>query len=310
MHSSYPTPTVRRSTLNRLMTATLWGGIVSASLIASQAQATGLERGPDPTTASLEAATGPFQVGSVILSSPVGYKGGTVFYPKGKGPFALVAFAPGFIETQSWNEWWAKHLASHGFVVVNIDTKSTLAFPPARQREQLAALKDVIKRSNTRGTAYFGLVDATRLGAMGHSMGGGATLELARDTPHIKAIVPMAPFQTAGTNYSGLTVPTLILACKGDIVATAKSHATPIYDSLSPSLEKAYVELAGGGGHPCTTSLGTSAEVKKVAARYGVAWLKRFLDEDTRYSAFLCGETPEADLKKPVVSAYKGNCPY
>ena len=308
MHSlSNPKPRA----FSRLLTTTLWAGALTASLVATTAaQASAYERGPDPTTASLEAAAGPFQVASTVINSPVGYKGGTVYYPKGDGPFALVVFAPGFIETQSWNAWWAKYLASHGFVVVNIDTTSTLAFPPARQREQLAALKDVIKRSNTRGTPYHGLVDATRLGAMGHSMGGGASLELARGTPNIKAIVPMAPFQTAGTDYGSLKVPTLILACKGDIVATAKSHSDPIYNSLSPSLDKAYVELAGGAGHPCTTSLGTSAEVKQIAAKYGVSWLKRFLDQDTRYSPFLCGEPHEADLKNPVVSAYKGNCPY
>lgn len=293
-----------------LVHAALCAGVLTASMAASQAQAESHLRGPDPTTASLEAAAGPFAVASVIVDSPVGYKGATVHYPKGNGPFALVVFAPGFIETQSWNEWWAKYLASHGFVVVNIDTKSTLAFPPAREREQLAALKDVIKRSNKPGTPYYGLIDATRLGAMGHSMGGAATLELARDTPNIKAIVPMAPFQTAGTDYRRLKVPTLILACKGDIVATAKSHSEPIYESLSPSLDKAYVELASGGGHPCTTSLGTSPEVKKMAAKYGVSWLKRFLDEDTRYSPFLCGELQQADMKNPVVSGHKGSCPY
>lgn len=307
MHSlSTPGPRA----LTRLLTTALGAGTLAA-LLAAPAQATsGFERGPDPTTASLEAAAGPYQVASVVINSPVGYKGGTVYYPKGNGPFALVVFAPGFIETQSWNAWWAQYLASHGFVVVNIDTTSTFAFPPAREREQLAALKDVIKRSNTRGTPFYGLVDATRLGAMGHSMGGGATLELARDTPNIKAIVPMAPFQTQGTDYSRLKVPTLILACKGDVVATAKSHSDPIYDSLSHSLDKAYVELAGGGGHPCTTSLGTSAEVKKMAAKYGVSWLKRFLDQDTRYTPFLCGEPHEADLKNPLVSAYEGSCPY
>lgn len=291
-------------------TATLLASALATCLIATTAQAEGHARGPDPTTASLEAAAGPFQVASTVLAAPVGYKAATVYYPKGQGPFALVAFAPGFIETQSWNAWWAQYLASHGFVVVNIDTKSTLSFPAVREREQLAALKDVIKRANTRGTPFYGLVDATRLGAMGHSMGGGAALELARDTPNIKAIVPMAPFQTSGTDYSRLKVPTLILACKGDIVASAKSHSEPIYDSLAHGLDKAYVELAGGGGHPCTTSLGTSPEVKKMAAKYGVSWLKRFLDEDTRYSPFLCGQPHEADLKNPVISAYEGSCPY
>lgn len=120
----------------------------------------------------------------------------------------------------------------------------------------------------------------------------------------------MAPYVTASKDFKTLTVPTLILTCKGDVVATAKSHSDPIYKSLSPSLDKAQLELAGGAGHPCTTSLGTSAKVKTIAAKYSVAWLKRFLDEDTRYSPFLCGVPHLLDRLNPTVSGYKGSCPY
>ena len=70
------------------------------------------------------------------------------------------------------------------------------------------------------------------------------------------------------------------------------------------------MELANGGGHPCTTSLGTSPKVKAMAAKYGVSWLKRFLDEDTRYSPFLCGAPHLLDMLNSTISGYKGNCPY
>lgn len=270
-----------------------------------------LQRGPNPSSASLDAAAGPFQVNSSLLSAPVGYKAGTVHYPSnGTGPFGLVVFAPGFIETQSWNAWWAQYLASHGFVVVNIDTFSLFESPSARAKEQKAALQDVIQRSQLPDSPFFGLVDPSRLGALGHSMGGGAALELARDNPSLKAIVPMAPYITASKDFKTLTVPTLVLTCKGDVVATAKGHSDPIYKSLSPSLDKALVEFKGGGGHPCTTSLGTSDKVRTLAARYTVSWLKRFMDEDTRYSPFLCGVPHLLDLINPSISAYKGNCPY
>ena len=295
----------------RLCALTLMAGVMAAALPAVAAT-NDYQRGPNPSIASLEATAGPFKIGSNVLSAPEGYKGGTVYYPSsGNGPFALVVFAPGFIETQSWNAWWGEYLASHGFVVVNIDTQSTLESPSARAKEQLAAIKDVIKRSQLPDSPFFGLVDPLRVGAMGHSMGGGASLELARDNPGlIKAIVPMAPYLTKGTDFSSLRTPTLILTCKGDVIATAKSHSTPVYQSLSPSLDKAKLELQSGGGHPCTTSLGTSDKVKTIAAKYGVSWLKRFLDEDTRYSPILCGVPHLLDLMNPVVSNYKGNCPY
>lgn len=285
----------------------------SQTAMATDSGTNAFQRGPNPTTASLEAAAGPFQIGSQVLASPVGYKGGTVYYPShGNGPFALVVFAPGLIETQSWNTWWGQYLASHGFVVVNIDTMSTLELPSARAREQLAALKDVIRRSQSPDSPFYGLVDPNRLGAMGHSMGGGASLELARDNPTLlKAIVPMAPYLIGSKDFHTLNVPTMILACKGDIIATANAQSEPVYKSLDAGLDKAYLELSSGGGHPCTTSLGTSAKVKTMAAKYGVSWLKRFLDEDTRYSSFLCGVPHLADtLLGGVVSGYKGSCPY
>jgi dienelactone hydrolase len=299
-----------RSILNTALCGLMLAG--STAALATYSDNNTFQRGPAPTTASLEAAAGPFQVGSQVLASPVGYKGGTVFYPSNaSGPFALVVFAPGLIETQSWNAWWGQYLASHGFVVVNIDTMSMLELPSARAREELAALKDVIRRSNLPESPFYGLVDPNRLGAMGHSMGGGASLELARDNPMLlKAIVPMAPYLTGSKDFSSLNIPTMVLACKGDIIATANAQSEPVYKSLAPGLDKAYMELASGGGHPCTTSLGTSPQVKTMAAKYGVSWLKRFLDQDTRYSPFLCGAPHLLDMTSSVVSGYKGNCPY
>jgi dienelactone hydrolase len=294
-------------------TAALAAGLLLATAMSNAAHAeSAYQRGPAPTIASVEAPAGPYQVGNEAVKAPVGYKAGTVYYPRdAQGQsFGLIVVTPGFIETQSWNAWWARYLASHGFVVINIDTQSTLEFPAARAKEELAALDDVVRLSAQPDSPFHGLVDASRQGAMGHSMGGGASLELAKANPYLKAIVPMAPFQTSGTDYSKLTVPTLVMACKGDVVATASSHSEPIYASLSSSLDKAYLEMQGGGGHPCTTSLGTSDKVRTLAGKYGLAWFKRFLDEDTRYSQFLCGVPHVLDMFGKVISGYKGNCPY
>ena len=38
--------------------------------------------------------------------------------------------------------------------------------------------------------------------------------------------------------------------------------------------------------------------------------MKRFVDDDVRYSPFLCGAPHEADLRGDAVSAYRENCPY
>jgi triacylglycerol lipase len=71
-------------------------------------------------------------------------------------------------------------------------------------------------------------------------------------------------------------------------------------------VSKAYLELAGGD-HLCVE---TDNGNKAIQGKYAVAWVKRFVDEDVRYSPFLCGAPHEADLRGSAVSAYRENCPY
>src|SRR5215467_5176070 len=74
------------------------------------------QRGPDPTDASIDAAMGPFTVGTVTVPSSAGFGGGTIFYPTGTtGPFAVISVSPGFTETAG-NLDWGNKLASNGFV--------------------------------------------------------------------------------------------------------------------------------------------------------------------------------------------------
>jgi hypothetical protein len=46
--------------------------------------------------------------------------------------------------------------------------------------------------------------------------------------------------------------------------------------------------------------------------RYMISWFKRFMDNDSRYSPFLCGAPHQADLGGffGPFSDYRKNCPY
>ena len=76
--------------------------------------------------------------------------------------------------------------------------------------------------------------------------------------------------------------PTLIIAAQNDNIAPVAQHAKPFYNSIATSVPKMYVELAGAG-HNVTNSANTTQ------AQFEIAFLKRFLDNDTRYTQFLCG---------------------
>lgn len=289
--------------------------IVAAALFgaaATYAQANPFQRGPAPTTASLEAASGPYAVDSSTISSPVGYGAGTVYYPANTsdGPFGLIALAPGFVNTQTANKWWGPRLASHGFVVVMINTTTLFDLPGPRSKQLLSALKDVVSRSQSSSSPYFGKVDGNRRAVMGHSMGGGGTLEAALSDATLKAAIPLAPWDVKITNFGKITVPTLIMAGQTDAVAPPSTMANVFYTSLSDVVDKAYLEVKGAD-HFFPNNFGPDVD-KPVLGKYAVSWFKRFVDDDLRYSVFLCGAPHADDLTgaSSIISSYKENCQY
>jgi predicted dienelactone hydrolase len=279
--------------------------VATAGLIAAmipgasgaQAAANPYERGPAPSVSSIEASRGAYAVAQTSVSSlsVSGFGGGTIYYPSSTadGTFGAVAVAPGFTATQSSISWLGPRLASQGFVVFTIDTNSTLDQPASRGSQLLAALDYLTQRSTVRTR-----IDSSRLGVMGHSMGGGGTLEAAKSRPSLQAAIPLTGWNTDKT-WPELRTPTLIVGADGDTVAPVSSHSEPFYNSLPSTLDKAYLEL-NGATHFTPNSSNTTI------AKYSVSWLKRFIDNDTRYEQFLC------PLPRPstTIDEYRGNCPH
>jgi dienelactone hydrolase len=265
-------------------------------------------KGPDPTKSMLEASRGPFTYTTTSVSSTQasGYRQGTIYHPTNvTGPFAAIAISPGYTGTQSTMSWYGPRLASHGFVVITIDTNSIYDQPSSRATQLMAALNQLKTFSNTSSHPIYRKVDPNRLGVMGHSMGGGGTLIAARDNPTLKAAIPLAPWNTS-TNFSSVSVPTLIIACENDNVASVSSHALPFYNSIPTSTKKAFMEM-NNGDHYCVM---TGRANEPLMGKYAVSWMKRFMDNDTRYSPYLCGAPHDADVALTAISRYYENCPY
>lgn len=273
------------------------GGLGTAMTPAAQAADNPYERGPAPTTASIEAVRGPYAVSETTVSSlsVTGFGGGTVYYPTptSDGTFGAVAISPGFTAGQSSIAWLGPRLASQGFVVITIDTLSRYDQPASRGRQLLAALDYLTDRSPVRGR-----IDSSRLGVMGHSMGGGGSLEAAKSRPSLQAAIPLTGWNTDKT-WPEIQTPTLIVGSDGDTIAPVSSHSEPFYESLRSTLDKAYLELNNATHSTPNTSNTT-------IAKYSVSWLKRFIDNDTRYEQFLC-PLPRPSL---TIEEYRGNCPH
>lgn len=282
-------PTALRRLLRLAATAAVIGlsGAASAQI------------GPDPTSSGLNASEGSFSISSSNVVLARGFGGGTIYYPTAAGQYGVVAISPGFTATESSIAWLGRRMASHGLVVITINTNTTLDQPASRATQLMAALNHVI---NSASSTVRSRVDSSRQAVAGHSMGGGGALIAAQNNPSLKASLPLTPWNLS-TNFSRVTVPTLIVGADGDSVASVTSHARPFYASLPSSTFKAYAEL-NLATHFAPNTTNTPI------GRYGVAWMKRFVDADSRYSPFLCGAPHQAYATSLVFDRYNQNCPY
>ena len=114
----------------------------------------------------------------------------------------------------------------------------------------------------------------------GHSLGGGASLLIAKSHPNdITAALAFNPYDQT-TNFSAVVAPTLILTGQNDTTAPPAQHGRRQYDSMTGKMSKEYVEIQGGAH----TSAITPATIP---GPYAVSWLKLNVDGDTRYRPFL-----------------------
>lgn len=277
-------------------------GSVTAAVPGVSAQTPNpFQRGPAPTTANIEAARGSFAISQTSVSNAAtpGFGAGTIYFPTdtSQGTFGAVAVAPGFTATQSSIAWLGPRLASQGFVIFTIDTNSTFDFPSSRADQLKAALDYLVNTSSVRTR-----IDRNRLGVMGHSMGGGGTMEAAAERPSLQAAIPLTGWHSTKT-FSSMSVPTLVIGAENDTVASVSAHSLPFYNGMPSSLDKAFLEI-NGGSHFTPNSSNTTI------ARYSIAWLKRFVDDDLRYDPFLCGAQHQAFLGGGTISDYRSTCPY
>jgi dienelactone hydrolase len=249
--------------------------------------------GPNPTPASVGGELGPypFQMTSVPGD---GFGAGTIYYPTTttEGTFAAVVITPG-MTVQGWAvSWYAGTLASQGFVAMTIDTFSTSDLPDQRTPQVLAAVDYLTHRSPVHNR-----IDPNRVGVMGHSAGGGGSVNAAQHQPSIKAEILLDPVvgdDPTAPHYHSITVPTMIFVGQTD---QWLYESNALYADLPATTHKAYAELAGGDHNQV---LHYSADL----ATQAVSWFKRFLDNDTRYARFLCPVAASSSF-----SAHQGTCP-
>lgn len=247
----------------------------------------------NPTVASLS-RSGPYQIRAYIsMPDAPEFAGATIYYPLNTtGLLGGVAVAPGFTEKQRHINWWGSLLATHGYAVIILDTNDPRERPEARAEALMAGVRTLRAEGQREGSPLNGRIDNTRMAIMGHSMGGGGTLLAANaHSEELSAAIPFTPWQPAG-DFSSITIPTLVIAGEADTIAPVADHAWPHYQSIPEGTPRVFLELKAGDHFIANNS---ANEWHPLMGRYGIAWLKLYMDGDERYRQFIEGPARQAD---------------
>jgi dienelactone hydrolase len=252
----------------------------------------GIIRGGAPSDSTVNNA-GPYRVSSYGIFQKGDVRDGAqfadfdIFYPEGATPpFALVAIVPGFVSDRSWVGDWAPFLASHGIASILIDTNWLTDDPEARKAALLDAVVS-LKAENTRaGSPLQGKLDTSRTGVVGWSMGGGGALLAGAQDRSLKAVVAICPWNLFALSYSNLRVPSMLFGGDGDILAGGMPNE--FYHAMPGNTPKVLFDLSGGDHWYANTPTGHWGAV----GRFGLSFLKVFLEGDERYRKFLKVQPP------------------
>lgn len=275
------------------------GGSTSSTLIITLQDSTA----PTATSAST-LGTLTVQSYSSGIATTANFQTPTVWYPtNGGGRYPGVVFVPGFTSDylhpqapldETAVTQWADFLASHGFVVMFINSANiALDGPPQKQAALLDAVNALAAEDTRSGSPVAGLVQVSNIAVMGHSFGGAAALFAANagSNPRIKAVVALSPVPNNSNfgPYPNDTVPTLIYGGQGDpggfqgeydTLPAASSKLLAIFLSTSEYSSMHNIARNPLGSH------GTDPLV----ARYGLSFLEVYLAGDARYQQFLVND--------------------
>ena len=229
----------------------------------------------------------------------------TVFAPVGGAGRPLVIVSPGFQMDRAQYASYAKHLATWGFVAVLVDYADKGFF--ADHAKLAADVPAVIDWALAQPLA----IDAQKIAATGHSLGGKISVFAASLDPRIRAVVAWDPVDSNNPSVVPERMSTLAAAIAvigettnaaggGMPCAPAAENFQQFYAAApSPTIA---VTITGADHMDwvddpscgicgfCTAGTASPDLVRRVSRRLDVAWLRRQLLADTAMDVWL--DTP------------------
>ena len=239
----------------------------------------------------------------------------------GAGPYPLVILAHGFQLQPSQYYGYVKRLATFGYVAMTVDfPTSLLGNDNAAEAKDLSGAIDWALASGK----LTGLVDKTRIGVTGHSLGGKLAVYAASIDPRFDALFAMDPVDGGGpfgcnlpqcvdasNMMPALKIPSAFMGETADAAggmqpcAPAANNFTTFYAGAnSPSLEV----TVSGANHMsfldstancmacsfCNKATASNADVTQMTRSFMVAFFERRLRGLVAYDDFLTGASAQS----------------
>jgi dienelactone hydrolase len=260
---------------------------------------------------------GPYQAGStsITLNRDGRNLNSIVYYPSFiegnnaqidtlNSPYPIIAFGHGFFMQNSYYISLFKHLASYGYVVI------APQFPDVNHLQlgfDLIYCANYLKSQNQNiNSRFYNLIDTTKVGLSGHSMGGGASLLAAAND---SSIIVVAPLAAAETNPSAISVMhqiegiVYLISAQNDGVTPVATNQLPMFNN---ALTIKGLPIIKGGNHTKfmdnrlfdwsdPNGYLTPVQQLSVTRKYLTSIFNLFLKEDSAYFKYAFGSEAQND---------------
>ncbi len=236
------------------------------------------------TTADQWSEPGPFAVTVEALDSAH-----TVYRPSRLERHPVILWGNGTGADPRIYDGLLRHLASHGFVVAAADTPNA-----GSGQEMLDGATTLIAENSRPGSRYEGKIDTARIGATGHSQGGGGAIAAGAD-PRVTTTIPIEPGPQGRT--SALKGPSFFLGGQFDTIVIPALLVIPRYRATE-QVPAIYGEL-GNATH--FTPVGDGGGFRGAITAWFRFWLSG--DERARAEFFgascgLCRDAAWSDVRR------------
>ncbi len=192
-------------------------------------------------------------------------------------------------------EYWV----SHGFIVAAGNSSNG----QGSGAEMLGCLDYLMKQNTTKGSVYEGKI-CSRVGASGHSQGGGGAIMAGVDT-RLTATAPLMPYIQqgfGGFDQASITKqhgPMLLLSGTSDTIAVPAQNQQPVFDTTNVPVFWANLM---GGDHVAVSLNGitTYRNVMLAWYRYHLMGDEAFHDMFYGKSCKLCGDSTWIVMRKSI----------